>query len=552
MSKIFVINFRARTFYIMNILTKTFMASFLIFAGLMLPDYVFSFINQNFGLCFNFDKLGVILILSIILALIKNVKFIVGFLIIFGIMQIIQFYNMAYFGVYLSSYALYFIILEAQDIMTEASDVWFKYLYVPFLVVVPYFIVAYILLKFDKKRVKSKFSYVFLFLFFIYFLYKATTPSGIFQMLFKNTCYSTYNTINSFSGFFGNVLPAVIIDGHSQEKFSPYKIYKNVENINEAKNIILVVGESVSSRNMSIFGYERETTPELVKYAQEDKNFVYKSAWGAAVNTLIALPMIYNIQVNPKNYQKLITKDTNLLKMAKDNNYKVTYIELQNEEVFRKTALSHYDDLYIYNFYKDTQFKGESDYLDYVLKQIKLERRNLIIIHKRNVHSPYEYNYSFEKEKFSNFNDPKIDNRINLYDNAILYEDQLITKILDYAKSSKNETYFYYISDHGEGMGENGVWGHGHLNREALEVPFFFTMFNSNDKHYLQKIKNKYYPCAYDVSILVAEKLGYKIEVPNEDMNVCLINGRDSMGRAGILKVTKDIKNHKLMFDKIR
>ena len=61
-------------------------------------------------------------------------------------------------------------------------------------------------------------------------------------------------------------------------------------------------------------------------------------------------------------------------------------------------------------------------------------------------------------------------------------------------------------------------------------------MFNSNDADYRAKISSGI-SCAYEVSILIAEKLGYKIEITDKEDGVCLVNGRDSMGRAGILKI---------------
>lgn len=145
----------------------------------------------------------------------------------------------------------------------------------------------------------------------------------------------------------------------------------------------------------------------------------------------------------------------------------------------------------------------------------------------------------YEEEKYKIFKDSNVDERINEYDSAMLYEDMLLMKILNFARSSNQATYFFYLSDHGEALGQNGVWGHGHLDPADLEVPFMFTMFNVQDEDFWARLKALDRPCTHDVSLLVAEKLGWKVEIPGEDLNVCQVNGRDTMGRAGVLKIIK-------------
>ena len=262
----------------------------------------------------------------------------------------------------------------------------------------------------------------------------------------------------------------------------------------------------------------------------------YQQKWAAAVNTLISLPMFYNIQYHPEDYKKLIIKDTNLLRLAKLGNYHVSYIELQNAGVFRKTNLDNYDQLFIYDKNKDKEFSGEDAFLDFVLPKINLKERNFIIIHQRNIHSPYTDNYQNNADISTTALKTTNSKRIDDYNKAMFYEDMILDKLLKYASSLPNETYFYYVSDHGESLGQNGLWGHGHLDTSDLKVPFLFSMFNSNDADYRAKISSGI-SCAYEVSILIAEKLGYKIEITDKEDGVCLVNGRDSMGRAGILKI---------------
>ena len=52
---------------------------------------------------------------------------------------------------------------------------------------------------------------------------------------------------------------------------------------------------------------------------------------------------------------------------------------------------------------------------------------------------------------------------INAYDNAIVYTDYFLSKTIDFLKKyeATHETAMIYFSDHGESLGESGVYLHG-------------------------------------------------------------------------------------------
>lgn len=505
---------------------------------LLLPDAIFGFINPNLAVCANTDKIGVMALLALCLTFVSNKKVLIAFTAFFGLLQMTQFSSMAYFGVYLTPYAIDFIFLEAGDVATEIKDVWFKYLYVIPLVAVPYCVMAWLLCRDKLFRFRVKYGWVFLLLFFGMFFYKAQTPRGAFQMMFKQTCFASYNTVNSYAVYFANILPEKIFGKKAEKEYPAYKLTNVGQNGKEPVNIVFVVGESINVNHFSLFGYHRPTTPKLEAFAKAHPDFVYKKAWAAAVNTMISLPMIYNIQVNPKNYRKLIKRDSYLFKMAHENGFKVTYIEGQNESLLKKTSVSDTDAVFVYNE-KDSAAKGEIGFLKDVFSKIDLnDGRNLVLVHRRNIHSPYKNNTMFESEKYGVFTDRETDSRINDYDNAVLYEDDVMTEILKFAQSSERKTYFFFVSDHGEALGQNGIWGHGHLDAADLEVPFMYAVFNGTDAALSEKIAAKPVLCSHDVSLAVAEALGWSVEIPGEDLTVCQVNGRDSMGRAGVLKIT--------------
>lgn len=93
-----------------------------------------------------------------------------------------------------------------------------------------------------------------------------------------------------------------------------------------------------------------------------------------------------------------------------------------------------------------------------------------IVLHQMGNHGPAYYKrYPEEFEKFTpvcktnqleSCSKEEID---NAYDNAILYTDYFLSKVIDFleANADEFEADILYISDHGESLGESGVYLHG-------------------------------------------------------------------------------------------
>tara|TARA_R110002073_G_scaffold921_2_gene6651 strand:+ start:83 stop:874 length:792 start_codon:yes stop_codon:yes gene_type:complete len=94
----------------------------------------------------------------------------------------------------------------------------------------------------------------------------------------------------------------------------------------------------------------------------------------------------------------------------------------------------------------------------------------LIVLHQMGNHGPaYSERYPAEFEYFtpachskelSSCTKEEID---NAYDNAIRYTDFFLTKVISLLKDNRDvfDTTMLYVSDHGESLGEKGVYLHG-------------------------------------------------------------------------------------------
>ena len=129
----------------------------------------------------------------------------------------------------------------------------------------------------------------------------------------------------------------------------------------------------------------------------------------------------------------------------------------------------------------------------------------------------------------------------------MLYEDYILNNIINYFKDKKDfPTYLFITSDHNELTGQKGLYGHINLVPEGADVPI---MLYSNNQNIVKELQNIFYPTHYDIGLLIAKIMGYKIINPNSLDNEYYINGNDSMARYGYIKVIKDIENKKINYE---
>jgi lipid A ethanolaminephosphotransferase len=115
------------------------------------------------------------------------------------------------------------------------------------------------------------------------------------------------------------------------------------------------------------------------------------------------------------------------------------------------------------------------------------EHDHLIILHQRGSHGP-AYNTDvpqWAKEFFPECDLPNLRNCDrdainNSYDNTILYTDYFVSRVIDELaqRSADFDTAMLYVSDHGESLGENGLYLHGFpysmAPHEQIAVPMLF------------------------------------------------------------------------------
>ncbi|OOH89894.1 protein DcaA, partial [Pasteurellaceae bacterium 15-036681] len=262
----------------------------------------------------------------------------------------------------------------------------------------------------------------------------------------------------------------------------------NIISVPKATNIILILGESVSAKNVNHFGYSRETMPFLTKLAQNNQytdNSLFKETYSAGVLTAISVPALLNAIPYPNGVEQIMKGDTNVFNLARMQGYNTYYYTSQPEQEMRLLNLMGKN--WMQHIIMPTHLgadisRGMNDHrLIPLFEQINLdEGNNFIVLHQRGSHSVYG-EYLSESEKIFKQNTP-LDN----YDSTIYNTDQFIQKVYQHLqKRNKDDYILIYTSDHGQFVTEK-YYNQGTTDEEQYIVP---TFIYSNNKNVMENMK---------------------------------------------------------------
>lgn len=262
------------------------------------------------------------------------------------------------------------------------------------------------------------------------------------------------------------------------------KVVKDVPAVHrKPRATIVVVGETARATNFQLGGYARETNPELSR-----RDIVYfddTSSCGTA--TAVSVPCMFSVY-GRKDYSHAKALATeNLMDVLKHAGVKTVWWD-------NNTGDKHVADrIQKTEFFKsnDTRFCSGGECLDQILVDgldawlDKVDGDAVLVLHQLGNHGPaYYLRYPEEFRKFLpdcrsvDFDTCTPETIANAYDNALLYTDHILSEVIDKlgAHGDRLDTAMIYMSDHGESLGENGLYLHGapymFAPKEQTHVPF--------------------------------------------------------------------------------
>lgn len=233
--------------------------------------------------------------------------------------------------------------------------------------------------------------------------------------------------------------------------------------------VILVVGEAARWDHFSLNGYDRETNPLLKN--EDIINFSQFSSCGT--ETAVSVPCMFS-SLTRDNYEgEKAQHIENVLDVIGHAGVNVLWRDNNSDSkgVALRAEYQDFKDPKNNPMCEDGECRDEG-MLSGLDEYIKSHPKGdiVIVLHQMGNHGPAYYKrYPKSFEKFtpvckSNQLEQCTQEEIaNAYDNAILYTDYFLSKTIHFLKQYDNqfETAMFYVSDHGESLGENGLYLHG-------------------------------------------------------------------------------------------
>lgn len=247
---------------------------------------------------------------------------------------------------------------------------------------------------------------------------------------------------------------------------------------------VLVVGETVRADHFGLNGYEHQTTPELAKL--DVINFSDVTSCGTS--TEVSLPCMFSRWGRAHYNENKIRSEQSVLNVLARLGVNVLWRD--NQAGCKGVCVG--DGIRSDTFLGASvpQLCQEGRCYDEVLLHDLNDRLaantgpSLVVMHQLGNHGPaYFSRYPPQFKKFT----PTCDTAelrgcsreaiINSYDNAILYTDYVLAQTIQLLKSlsDRYDTALLYVSDHGESLGDHGLYLHGMpyaiAPREQIHVP---------------------------------------------------------------------------------
>jgi lipid A ethanolaminephosphotransferase len=248
--------------------------------------------------------------------------------------------------------------------------------------------------------------------------------------------------------------------------------------------LVIVVGETARADHFSLNGYARETNPELAKAGV----FSFHDVRSCGTDTRDSLPCMFS-PLDRAAFEKRSAEHENLLDLLQAAGLAVLWLENQSgcKNVCDRVPVQSTADLPAEakaTLCDDGECRDEALLvgLDARLARLPEQRRRkgiVLVMHQMGSHGPAYFKRSAPEQKrflpeCTNTTLGQCDPQqlVNAYDNTIVATDRALADTITWLKGRSGDfaPALIYMSDHGESLGEHGIFLHGLPYAFAPEV----------------------------------------------------------------------------------
>ncbi len=264
------------------------------------------------------------------------------------------------------------------------------------------------------------------------------------------------------------------------------------------KLVILVVGETARSQNFQLNGYPRATNPRL---SRKEGVISFNDVSSCGTATAISVPCMFSQMTRGQYDDVRAATEENVLDILQRTGISVLWRNNNNGGCKGVCERVPTEDMPALKVAGQCVNADGTCYDDVLLHQLgaRIDAINgdaLIVLHQLGSHGPtYFERYPAASRAFS----PTCDSNqiqhcsnealVNTYDNTLVHTDHLLGKAIDLLQgyADQRDVALIYVSDHGESLGERGMYLHGTpyfiAPREQTQVPmvmWFSPEFSRN------------------------------------------------------------------------
>lgn len=315
------------------------------------------------------------------------------------------------------------------------------------------------------------------------------------------TSYKDYASVGRNNHYLNKmIIPAHIYNGFrylEKTYFTQPLVYKTqgedakvVANPNGKPTLMVVVlGETARAQNFAYNGYARDTNP----YTKDMGLIAFQDVSSCGTYTALSVPCMFSNMTRETYNKPRAQAQDNALNVIQHAGVDVLWIDNDGGD---KGVADNLPYRTIDNSLKNQDCNGTTCFDVAMMKDAKQfiddgKHDKLLVLHTIGSHGPtYWQRYpdaqapfqpACDRSDIENCSDQQI---VNVYDNTLVYTDYVLAQVIDELKSVSDDynVMMTYISDHGESLGESGLYLHGTpysiAPKEQTQVPWLMWIPN--------------------------------------------------------------------------
>jgi glucan phosphoethanolaminetransferase (alkaline phosphatase superfamily) len=256
------------------------------------------------------------------------------------------------------------------------------------------------------------------------------------------------------------------------------------------KNLVFILVDALRPDHMQQYGYERETTPNLTRIAREQSSRVMQEVHSTCADTACSIFSLFSSQF-PGDYA---AHPFMLHHVLWRNGYHIHLI-LSGDKTYFYSRRQYYGD--VDTFYDGTQAPGyyvndDQLVIDKLATMPSFDGNPVMFhFHLMSAHilrkredgrGPFQpaQRYLFPDNHDTGPGGEVAEGARNFYDNGVVRSDDVINQLLSLLKNKGylEDTLVVITADHGESLGEHGLFHHANsVREEVLRIPLVMISY---------------------------------------------------------------------------